>query len=338
MKVLFVGGTGNISASCVRLCLERGMEVFLLNRGRRASETPGATTLVADLGRPDELERALAGHSFDAVADFVAFVPADIERALALFASRTRQYVFISSASAYQKPASGAPISESTPLKNPFWQYSRDKIACEDSLTALWRERDFPAVIVRPSLTYSTVWPVAIGGWDDLTLVARLRRGGEAIVHGDGTSLWTITHADDFAKGLVGLLGNGDALGHAFHITSDEALTWDRIYSTIAEAAGVPPRLVHIPSEFLAARSDRWRGSLLGDKAHSAVFDNAKIKRFVPDYRATIPFHVGIRRTLAWFEAEPARQRVVPEIDAQMDAAIAAWRAVLGAQPAGSSL
>ena len=337
MKVLFVGGTGNISSSCVRLCVERGMEVFLLNRGRRATDTPGATTLLADLARPAELARALEGHSFDAVADFMAFVPADVERAVELFSGRTRQYLFISSASAYQKPLSELLITESTPLKNPFWQYSRNKIACEDRLTALWRERDFPAVIVRPSLTYSTVWPIAIGGWDDLTLVTRLRRGGEAIVHGDGTSLWTVTHADDFAKGLVGLLGNGAALGHAFHITSDEVLTWDRIYATIAEAAGVPPRLVHIPTELLAARNERWRDSLLGDKAHSAAFDNAKIKRFVPDFAATIPFHVGVRRTLAWFEAEPARCRVVPEIDGQMDEAIAAWRRVLAAQGAGSS-
>jgi len=181
-------------------------------------------------------------------------------------------------------------------------------------------------VIVRPSLTYATVWPIAIGGWDDFTLVTRMRRGGEVIVHGDGTSLWTVTHAEDFAKGLVGLLGNTAALGHAFHITSDEVLTWDQIYTTIAEAAGVAPRLVHIPSEFLAGLSEHWRSSLLGDKAHSAVFDNGKIKRFVPGFVASIPFHLGVRKTLAWFEADPARQRIVPEIERQMDEAIAAWK------------
>jgi nucleoside-diphosphate-sugar epimerase len=252
-----------------------------------------------------------------------------VERAFALFAGRTRQYLFVSSASAYQKPMP-LPATESTPLKNPVWEYSRNKIACEERLTALWRERDFPMVIVRPSLTYASVWPIAIGGWDDLTLVTRMRRGGEVIVHGDGTSLWTVTHARDFAKGCCGLLGNPAALGHAFHITSDEVLTWDGIYTAIAHAAGVLPRLVHVPSEFLADFDERWRGSLLGDKSWSAVFDNTKIKRFVPGYAATIPFHEGARRTLAWFEAEPSRCRVVEEIDRQMDAAIAAWRRVSG--------
>jgi nucleoside-diphosphate-sugar epimerase len=330
MKVLFVGGSGNISAACVRLCVERGMEVFVLNRGKRASAIPGVRTLCADVSRPGEAEAALRGHTFDAVADFIAFTLADIERAVGRFAGRTRQYLFISSASAYQKPMPHL-ATESTPLKNPVWEYSRNKIACEDRLTALWRERDFPMVIVRPSLTYATVWPVAIGGWDDLTLVTRMRRGGEVIVHGDGSSLWTVTHAQDFAKGFVGLLGNDSTLGHAFHITSDEALTWDEIYTTIAHAAGVEPRLVHIPSEFLADFDEHWRESLLGDKSHSAVFDNTKIKRFVPDYTATIPFHLGARMTLEWFEAEPARCRVVPEIDRRMDEAIGAWRRVSAA-------
>jgi nucleoside-diphosphate-sugar epimerase len=335
MKVLFVGGSGNISTACVRLCVERGMEVFVLNRGRRAQALPGVRTLVADVSRPGEVEAALGGLRFDAVADFIAFTPADVERAALLFSGRTRQYLFVSSASAYQKPMPH-PATESTPLKNPFWEYSRNKIACEDRLTALWRERDFPMVIVRPSLTYATVWPVAIGSWDDLTLVERMRRGGEVIVHGDGTSLWTVTHAQDFAKGFCGLLGNASALGHAFHITSDEVLTWDEIYTTIAHAAGVEPRLVHIPSEFLADFHEPWRGSLLGDKSHSAVFDNSKIKRFVPDYAATIPFHVGARMTLEWFEADPARRRVVPEVEERMDAVLAAWRA-RGSRPVSSA-
>ncbi len=326
MRVLFIGGTGNISTSCVRLCVERGMDVFVLNRGRRAATLPGVRSLVADAGDRASLEAALGTLSFDAVANFVAFVPADVERDAAVFAGRTRQYLFISSASCYQKPLPHPFVTESTPLKNPVWAYSRDKIACEDRLVALWRERDFPMVIVRPSLTYATVWPIAVGGWDDFTLVGRMRRGAEVIVHGDGTSLWTVTHADDFAKGFCGLLGNGAALGHAFHITSDEVLSWDRIYATIAEAAGVAPRLVHVPSEFLADFEEGWRGSLLGDKAHSAVFDNTKIKRFVPGFAATIPFHEGVRRTLAWFEADPARQRVLPELDARMDAALVAWR------------
>jgi nucleoside-diphosphate-sugar epimerase len=257
----------------------------------------------------------------------VAFFAPDVERDIELFAGRTRQYVFISSASAYQKPVVHPVVTESTPLKNPFWDYSRNKIACEDVLTAAWRSKDFPMVIVRPSLTYDTVWPIAIGGWDDFTLVDRIRRGGEMVVHGDGTSLWTVTHSEDFALGFVGLLGNSNATGHAFHITSDEVLTWNQIYTTIAEAAGVEPKLVHIPSEFLADLNEWERGNLLGDKAHSALFDNSKIKRFVPGYVARIPFHVGVRRTLEWFEADPRRQRIVGETNETMDRYIAAWRA-----------
>jgi len=326
MRVLFVGGNGNISAACSRLCVERGMEVFLLNRGRRGTPIPGATSLVADVKDAGQVETALGDLEFDAVADFVAFVPDDVERDISLFARRCRQYLFISSASAYQKPLPHPIVTESTPLKNPFWQYSRDKIACEDRLVAAYRQQDFPMVIVRPSLTYDTVWPVAIGAWDDFTLIDRIRRGGEMIVHGDGTSLWTVTHAEDFALGFVGLIGNTAAIGHAFHITSDEVLTWDQIYTTIAQAAGVEPRLVHMPSELLARLDDRLRGSLLGDKAHSAVFDNTKIKRFVPGFVARIPFHVGVRKTLAWFEAEKSRQRIVPETNRAMDRYLEAWR------------
>ncbi len=328
MRVLFIGGTGNISAACARLSVERGMEVYLLNRGRREIEVQGAKSLVADLHEPAQVDGALGDLRFDAVANFIAFGRPDVERDIALFAKRTHQYFFISSASAYQKPLVHPIVTESTPLKNPFWQYSRDKIACEDCLTQAYREQDFPMVIVRPSLTYDTVWPVAVGGWDDFTLVDRIRRGGEMIVHGDGTSLWTVTHSEDFARGFVGLIGNTAATGHAFHITSDEVLTWDQIYTIIAEAAGVEPRLVHIPSEFLAQLNDREYGSLLGDKAHSAVFDNSKIKRFVPDFVARIPFHVGARRTLAWFEADPRRQRIVEETNQTMDRYIEAWRRV----------
>jgi len=330
VRALLIGGTGNISASCARLCVERGMEVFLLNRGQREVKIAGARTLVADAKDPAQLASAVGTLQFDAVADFVAYTPEDVERDYAFFAGRTRQYLFVSSTAAYHKPLP-CPATESTPLKNPFWEYARQKIACEDRLTALWRERDFPVVIVRPSLTYATLWPVAIGARDDLTLIARMRRGGELIVHGDGSSLWTLTHSDDFARGFVGLLGNTAALGHAVHITSDEVLTWDRIYATIAEAAGVEAKLVHVPSEFLGALSERWRGTLLGDKAHSAVFDNTKIRRLVPGFAATIPLHLGARMTLEWFMAHPARQRTSSESDAQMDAALLAWRRAQGA-------
>lgn len=330
MKLLLIGGTGNISSSCARLALERGLSVTILNRGNRDVDSyigrGGAKTLTADIQDEQSVKQALGGQTFDVVANFIAFRPEDVERDIRIFSGRALQYIFISSASAYQKPLVSPIITESTPLKNPYWEYSRNKIACEDALLQAFREANFPGTIIRPSLTYDTVWPVAIGGWNDFTLVDRIRRGGQMVVHGDGTSLWTVTHAEDFAKGFVGLAGNTNANGHAFHITSDEVLTWDQIYTTIAEAAGVEPRLVHIPSEFLAAISDWERGNLLGDKAHSAIFDNSKIKKFVPGFSAEIPFHVGARRTLAWFEADPARQVVKAETNEQMDGYIAAWR------------
>lgn len=334
MRILFIGGPGNIGASCARLCVERGMEVVLLNRGGRHPEVEGARTLQADIdsGRAHAL---LRNERFDAVADFIAFTPAQVKRDIELFAGRTRQYFFISSASAYQKPLVHPVVSESTPLKNPFWEYSRNKIACEDLLTAAYRERDFPAVIVRPSHTYATIWPVAIGPSGDFTLIDRVRHGGALIVHGDGSTLWTVTHSDDFAQGFVGLVGNDAAIGHAFHVTSDESLSWNQIAATICEAAGAEPRIVHIPSQFLAERDQDLRGSLFGDKVYSPIFDNAKIKRFVPGFRATIPFHVGIRKTLAWFEERPERRQVDAAASQAMDALIAAWRK---ASPAASPL
>ncbi|TVR50439.1 MAG: SDR family oxidoreductase [Puniceicoccaceae bacterium] len=337
MKLLFIGGTGNISAACVRLALAQGHQVTLLNRGHRPLFDYGipaaAESVVADARDEAGVSAALGQRTFDAVADFIAFKPDDVERDIRLFTGRCGQFVFISSASVYEKPLRHPFVTESHPLKNPHWQYSRDKIDCEAVFTRAYREQDFPSVIVRPSLTYETVWPVAIGGWNDFTLIDRIRRGGEMIVHGDGTSLWTVTHAEDFARGFNGLLGNTNAIGHAFHITSDEVLTWSQIYTTIAEAAGVEPRLVPIPSEFLA-RLNQWeRGNLLGDKAHSTLFDNSKIKHFVPGFAARIPFHTGIRQTLAWFEADPARQTIVPGINRTMDGYLSAWRKALETMP-----
>ncbi|HSI83008.1 MAG: SDR family oxidoreductase [Candidatus Methylacidiphilales bacterium] len=329
MDLLFIGGTGNISAASVRLALAAGHRVTLLNRGRRPLADygiHGAEIILADVNDESATRAALGDRRFDVVANFIAFKPADIERDIRLFSGQCGQYFFISSASAYEKPLRHPFVTESHPLKNPYWEYSRDKIACEDTCTAAYRNKDFPAVIVRPSLTYETVWPIAIGGWNDFTLIDRIRRGGEMIVHGDGTSLWTVTHSEDFARGFNGLFGNTAAVGHAFHITSDEVLTWNQLYTLIAEAAGVEPKLVHISSHFLAQINPAKRGSLLGDKAHSAIFSNAKIKQFVPGFQAVIPFHQGVRRTLAWFEADTSRQRIVPAINEGMDAYIAAWR------------
>jgi nucleoside-diphosphate-sugar epimerase len=328
MKVLFIGGTGIISTACAELAVARGIDVTLLNRGRRAvNATAGVRTVHADIEDTGAVSAALAGERFDAVVDWIAFEPAHIERDLELFRGRSRQLVFISSASAYQKPVGHYLITESTPLANPYWTYSQQKIACEDRLMRAYREEGFPVTIVRPSLTYGEQKiTLAVNSWTkSYTAVYRMRRGKKVIVPGDGTSLWVITHNTDFAKGLVGLLGREQAIGHAFHITSDEVMTWDQWYTITAEAAGAEPKLIHIPSEFLAECNPDSRGSLIGDKAVSVVFDNSKIKRFVPDYCATTPYTQGVRRTIAWFDADPARRQIDEAANAQWDKLIDAY-------------
>lgn len=328
MKILLIGGTGNISRAVSELTVARGYELYLLNRGKRAAPVKGATTITVDMDDESAVAAALDGHTFDVVASFINFKPEAIERDVRLFKGRCAQYLFISSASVYQKPLAYPIVTESTPLANPFWEYSRNKIACEERLTKAYREEAFPATIIRPSLTYHTVIPAAIGSWDDFTLIERMRAGKPIIVHGDGTSLWTITHAHDFAKGMVGLFGHQQALGEAFHITSDELLTWDQIYEAIAAAAGVSPNIVHIPSDFIAKMVPWQKGGLHGDKAISAIFDNTKIKRFVPDYVATIPFKQGIAQTLRWFEADASRQIIREETNQMMDAILEKYLAV----------
>ena len=328
MKVLFIGGTGIIGTACTALAAERGIDLTLLNRGRRAAQLPpGVKTLVADIEDESGAARALAGASYDAVVDWIAFTPAQIERDIRLFRGRARQFVFISSASVYQRPVSHYLITESTPLANPYWDYSRNKIACEERLTRAYREEGFPIAIVRPSLTYGdTQITLAVNSWArSYTVVDRMRRGKKVIVPGDGSSLWTITHNSDFAKGLIGLLGNPRTVGHAFHITSDEVMCWDQFYTIVAQAAGAEPKLVHMTSDFLAACQPEELGSLTGDKSSSVVFDNSKIRRFVPDYCATVPFAQGVRRTLAWFDADPARRQVDEEADAAWDKLIEAY-------------
>ena len=325
MKILFIGGTGNISTACSRLAVSHGFDLYLLNRGRHPVEIPGAKSLMADINQPEQVRRALGGMTFDAVVNWIAYSPLEVQRDIALFRGKTRQHIFISSASAYQKPLTHPVITESTPLSNPFWEYSRNKIACEALLQQAYRQEGFPATIVRPSHTYDTQIPSAFHSGTSFGLIARMRRGEKVIIHGDGTSLWVMTHAEDFAKGFVGLLANPHTIGHAFHITSDEVLTWNQIYETIAEAAGAKLNAVHIPSDFIARYDANVGDGLLGDKAYSVIFDNTKIKTFVPGYCATIPFHEGIRRTLAWFEADPARQKSVPEEDASIDRILAAY-------------
>ncbi len=325
MKVLFIGGTGLISQAASRLAVTRGIDLYLLNRGNNPSFIPdGAQSIPADIRKPDQLHRALKGHSFDAVVDWIGFTPEHIRLDIDIFKDRTDQYIFISSASAYQKPLGHYLVDESTPLANPHWQYSRDKIACEQLLMDEYRRSGFPATIVRPSFTYGdTMIPAALNSWHHpWSLVDRMRKGRKIIVHGDGSALWTMTHNSDFAKGLIGLLGNTQTIGHAFHITSDEVLTWDQIYETIGAAAGVTPDTIHMTSDYIVSKLPDMQGTLLGDKAVSCVFDNSKIKRFVPGFQATVSFAKGIRQTIQWFEAHPERCTIDEQWNRTMDALI----------------
>jgi nucleoside-diphosphate-sugar epimerase len=330
VKILFIGGTGNISSTVSRLVVERGHELHLINRGKsRRHPLPAGVRIIehdVHAGAPPE---ALRGARYDVVVDWIAFLPADIGRDLAWFgggdAATAGQLIFISSASAYQKPPAHPMITESTPLANPYWEYSRNKIACEARLLDAHRTTGFPITIVRPSHTYDTIVPVAVGR-SDYTIVDRIRRGRPVVVHGEGTSLWTLTHADDFAQAFIGLFGDPRALGHAFHITSDEWLTWDQILRLVGRAAGVEPEIVHVPSAFIAGIDPDTGAGLLGDKSWCALFDNSKIKAFVPGWRARIPFAEGIRRTIAWFDADPARQGVDAAANARVDEILRAWQ------------
>lgn len=325
MKVLFIGGSGIISSACSSLAVRRGIDLHVLNRGASTTRPlpDGVTVLRGDIRDPDSARAALAGHTFDAVVDWVAFTTDHVRADIELFRGRTGQYVFISSASAYQTPPARLPVVESSPLRNPFWQYSRDKIACEDLLVRQYRDEGFPATIVRPSHTYDRTLVPFDGGW---TAMARMRQGREVVIHGDGTSLWTLTHHEDFAKGFVPLLGHPRAIGDVFQITSDDVLTWDQIAGHLAAALGVQAKLVHVPSDAIAAADPEWGAGLLGDKAHSMVFDNSKLRALVPDYVATIPFHVGAREIVAWFDEDPSRQVVDERLDKVMDDLVARYR------------
>ncbi len=317
MKVLFIGGTGIISTACAALAIEKGLDLTLLNRGKSSRPTAiGAKVIHADIHDPTAMRAAMAGQQFDVVADFIAFTPQDVQRDIDLFSGKTAQYIFISSASAYQTPVANLPIRESTPLENPFWEYSRNKIACEELLLSEYRQNKFPFTIVRPSHTYDQT-SIPLEG--DYCVIDRMLKGKPVMVHGDGTSLWTLTHSRDFAKGFTGLLGNSRAVGEIFHITSDEWLPWNHIYQLLGRAFGVEPRLVHVPSDLIAAHDPVIGSSLLGDKAHSTVFDNCKIKQLVPEFICTTPFSRGVEEIAAWFKADPARQKVDPHFDQLSD-------------------
>jgi nucleoside-diphosphate-sugar epimerase len=327
MKILFIGGTGIISTACTELAVAKGHQTTLLNRANRAP-MPGTDAICVDANDIAATAKALEGRTWDAVVDFISFTPIDVEKRIELFRGKTGQYVFISSASAYQKPLTDYLVTESTPLANPHWDYSRNKIACEERLMRAYREQAFPVTIIRPSLTYGPyIVPLAVNSWlKGYTAVDRMRKGIPVIIPGDGLTLWTITHNTDFAKGLLGLLGHTGAIGHPFHITSDEALTWNQIYQLTAEAAGVPsPKFVHIASDFITACLPSMEGTLIGDKSNCALFDNSKLKRFVPDFVATTRYREGIAKTIAWYDQDASRKQIDSEANATWDRLIGAY-------------
>lgn len=328
MKALFLGGTGTISSACVQLAVKQGWSVTLMNRGNHMDEIPENVELIKiDCNDSEAVRQAVKGKYYDVIADFIAFTPLQAGRDLELFRDRCGQYIFISSASAYQKPMNHYLIREDTPLKNPYWKYSRDKIECEELLMEAYRREGFPVTIIRPSHTYgpkSIPVPIhgAKGSWQ---VIRRMMEGKPVIIHGDGLSLWTFTFNEDFAKGFCGLMGNPKAIGEAVHITSDESLTWNAACQAIGQAIGVTPNIVHISSDFLSAFNPDLLGSLLGDKANSVVFDNSKIKRLVPGFCASVRFDEGVRRCAAYIQAHPDCQTEDPDFDHWCDRVISAY-------------
>lgn len=326
LRVLFLGGTGTISSAVSALAVASGLDLTLATRGRstRHPIPDGARHLQVDVRDPGALRAALGAAEWDVVVDWLAFHPDHIREDIETFSGRTGQFVFISTASAYQTPPRRLPVVESTPLSNPFWEYSRNKIACEDLLVQAYRERGFPITIVRPSHTYDATKPPISGGW---TVIERMRRGAEIVIHGDGTSLWTLTHHEDFALGFVPLLGSSRTIGEAYHLTSDDVLTWNQIAEILATAAGAPaPRIVHVPSAAIHAVDPEWGDGLLGDKAHSMVFDNSKLRGVVPGFRATIPFEEGARQMIDWYDADAGRRVQDAELEARIDSLVERFR------------
>ncbi len=323
MKILFIGGTGVISSACSELCVEKGHDLYLVTRGHSFRPPPNEARLFkGDIRDSRAMHALLKDHEWDVVVDWIAYTPEQIKADIELFQGKTKQFVLISSASAYQKPPERLPITESTPLSNPYWQYSRDKIACEKELFQALNKTGFPATIVRPSHTYDATKIPLKGGY---LIFDRLKKGKKIIVHGDGTSIWTLTHHRDFAKGFVGLLGQPRAIGEAFHITSDEWLTWNQIAIFLANAAGYEADIIHIPSDFIARYDPEWGAGLLGDKAHSMVFDNTKIKHMVPDFEATISFQEGAKEIIEWYDSHPDQQFIDKDLDSGMEKMISKY-------------
>jgi len=327
MRILFIGGTGNISTECAALLHERGHEVLVLSRGR--AQVPAQyRALMADRKDPAAMREALRAERPDVVLNFLGYEIADVRLDFELFHDRVSQYVFISSATVYARRPNRVPITEEAPLGNPWWDYAQKKLACELWLREQWRERGFPATIVRPSHTYSKRWipsPVSSASY---SFAARLEQGKSVLVPDDGENPWTLTAASDFASGLAGLVGNPEARGEAFHITSDEVLTWNQIVAEIAAAVGVEsPNVIKAPTDLICEVAPQLTGTLKGDKAHPGVFDNSKVKRFAPDFRCRTPFRVGVRESVAWLRAHPEQQNLNPQVDAICDAVANALRA-----------
>ena len=322
MKVLFIGGTGIISSAVSMLAVERGIELYHYNRGKSHRKIEGVKNIYGDIRNVKKTKEKLKNYYFDVVVNWISFVPEHVLADIEIFSRITDQYIFISSASAYEKPISKLPITEETPLVNPFWQYSRDKAECERILIEAFRVKNFPVTIVRPSHTYdNTLIP---NDWG-YTILDRMIKGKKTIIHGDGTSLWVLTHNTDFAVGFVGLFGKKQAIGEAFHITSDELLTWNLIYKMMADELGVGLKAVHIPSDFIARYNPEHGAGLLGDKSHSVIFDNSKIKKLVLEFQCKIPFSEGVKEIIAWYKNNPDWQVVNEEINKSIEEIIAAY-------------
>jgi nucleoside-diphosphate-sugar epimerase len=322
MKVLFIGGTGIISSAVSRLAVERGIELYHFNRGKSHRKIEGVKNITGNIRNVEETKQILADYSFDVVVNWITFTPEHVQADIEIFTAKTKQYIFISSASAYEKPISKLPITEETPLINPFWQYSRDKATCEKILTEAYKTSNFPVTIVRPSHTYdNTLIP---NDWG-YTILDRMLKGKKIIIHGDGTSLWVLTHNSEFAVGFVGLFGKKEALGEAFHITSDELLTWNQIYQMLADELGVPLNAVHVTSDFIAKYNPEHGAGLLGDKSHSVIFDNSKIKKLVPEFQCKIPFSMGVKEIITWYKNNKDWQVVSEEINKSIDGIITAY-------------
>jgi nucleoside-diphosphate-sugar epimerase len=317
MKILFIGGTGVISSACSKLCSERGHDLYLLNRGNsKLPDTVRYKFIKGDIGDFDVAKVLIGDQTFDVVVEWIGYSHDRVLEDYELFKDRTGQYIYISSASVYQKPSWWRPITEDVPINNPYWSYAQAKIKCEETAMELYKQAGFPVTIVRPSHTYDKTKIPLYGG---CTTLNRLRRGKKIIIHGDGTSLWTLTHHKDFAKGFVGLLGRKEAIGEAYHITSEEVQTWNQICNTMAEALGVEPNILHIPSDFIKHFDDEWGDGLAGDKSHCMVFNNSKIRNLVPDFKATIPFSKGAREIAEWYMGDKSHQVVDYTINKKID-------------------